>query len=189
MKQIQVDSLEKIHNRNIDVSSYIVDEEHILISGEFKERNLITVYKRSGKVREPSVFHHMQIQLLIKVSEIKIVDLHVKMPGAPQEELCREMETSLDEIKGLIIAPGFTSKVKKIAGGVKGCVHLTTFLLSMAPAALQGYWTFKDRSQQRVDDSSEINLYLIDTCWVWRQDGPLVKELKKTETKNSIEAL
>ncbi len=45
------------------------------------------------------------------------------------KEICREMENSLDEIKGLNIAPGFTSKVKKIAGGIKGCVHLTTLLL------------------------------------------------------------
>ena len=115
MKYMRVDGLKKIHNRNIDVSSYIVDDEHILITGEFKERNLITVYKRSGKVREPSIFHHMQIQMLVKTSEIKIVDLHVKMPAAPHHDLCREMETSLDEIKGLVIAPGFTSKVKKIS--------------------------------------------------------------------------
>ena len=121
----------------------------------------------------------MQIQMLVKTSEIKIVDLHVKMSAAPHDDLCREMETSLDEIKGLVIAPGFTSKVKKIAGGVKGCVHLTTLLLSMAPAALQGYWTFQSRNKQRVDDSTRINQYLIDTCRLWRKDGPLVKELEK----------
>lgn len=44
MEYIETDKLEKIHNRNLDISSYIVDEEHILITGEFKEKNLITVY-------------------------------------------------------------------------------------------------------------------------------------------------
>jgi hypothetical protein len=88
MKQLKIESLQKIHNRNLDITSYIVD-------------------------------------------------LHVKIPGAPHDDLCREMENSLNDIKGLFIAPGFTSRVKKIAGGVKGCVHLTTLLLSMAPAALQ----------------------------------------------------
>jgi hypothetical protein len=142
MEYIDTDNLEKIHNRNLNISSYIVDDEHILITGELKERNLITVYEKSGEPIEPNVFHHMQIQLLVKSVELKIVDIYVKIPGAPHDDICREMENSLDEIKGLNIAPGFTSKVKKIAGGIKGCVHLTTLLLSMAPAALQGYWIF-----------------------------------------------
>lgn len=138
MKYVDTDKLEKIHNRNLDISSYFIDDEHVLITGEFKERNLITVYERSGEPIEPDVFHHMQIQLLVKISELKIVDIHAKIPGAPHDDVCREMENNLDKIKGLNIAPGFTSKVKKVAGGVKGCVHLTTLLLSMAPAALQG---------------------------------------------------
>ena len=176
MKFMDTDNLEKIHNRNLNISSYIVDAEHILITGEFKERNLITVYERSGEPIEPNVFHHMQIQLLVKISELKIVDIHTKIPGAPHDDLCREMENSLDKIKGLNIAPGFTSKVKKIAGGIKGCVHLTTLLLSMAPAALQGYWIFGARNKDRTENAEfDIGEYLIDTCWAWRKDGPLVK--------------
>ncbi|MBT7261934.1 MAG: DUF2889 domain-containing protein, partial [Desulfobacula sp.] len=89
MEYLEVDKLEKIHNRNIDISSYVVDEEHVLITGEFKERNLITVYERSGEPIEPNIFHHMQIQLLIKNAELKIVDIHVKIPGAPHDEICR----------------------------------------------------------------------------------------------------
>ncbi len=182
MEYMNVNSLKKIHNRNLDISSYIVDDEHILIFGELKEQNLITIYKIPGGVREPRVFHHMQIQMLIKTAEIKIVDLHVKIPGAPHDDLCREMENSLGGIKGLVIAPGFTSKVKKTAGGVKGCAHLTTLLLSMAPAALQGYWIFKARNKNRNNDSTfEITKYLTDTCWVWRKDGHLAKELSAAE--------
>jgi len=174
MKYIEVDALEKIHNRNLDISSHIVDDEHILITGELKEKNLITIYERSGERIEPNIFHHMKIQLLIKISELKIVDLNVKMPGTPHDDLCREMKNSLEGIKGLVIAPGFTSKIKKIAGGVKGCVHLTTLLLSMAPAALQGYWIFESRKEQRNGEPKfEIEKYLIDTCWAWRKDGPL----------------
>jgi hypothetical protein len=176
MEYIDTDNLEKIHNRNLNISSYIVDDEHILITGELKERNLITVYEKSGEPIEPNVFHHMQIQLLVKSVELKIVDIYVKIPGAPHDDICREMENSLDEIKGLNIAPGFTSKVKKIAGGIKGCVHLTTLLLSMAPAALQGYWIFEARNEHRSENSVlDIEKYLVNACWAWRKGGPLVK--------------
>jgi len=176
MEYLDTDNLEKIHNRNLDISSYIVDDEHILITGEFKEKNLITVYERSGEPIEPNVFHHMQIQLLVKISELKIVDIHAKIPGAPHDNVCREMENSLDKIEGLNIAPGFTSKVKKIAGGIKGCVHLTTLLLSMAPAALQGYWMFEARKEHRNENLVlDIEKYLVDSCWAWRKGGPLAK--------------
>ena len=181
---MDTDNLEKIHNRNLDISSYIVDDEHIIITGEFKERNLITVYERSGEPIEPNVFHHMQIQLLVKISELKIVDIRSKIPGAPHDNICREMENSLDKIKGLIIAPGFTSKVKKIAGGIKGCVHLTTLLLSMAPAALQGYWIFGAREEHRSENSVlDIEKYLVDACWAWRKDGPIAENLIKQNNK------
>ena len=184
MENMKRDKLEKIHNRNLDISSYIVDDEHILIKGEFKEKNLIIVYERSGEPIVPNVFHHMQIQLLVKISELKIVDIHTKIPGAPHDNVCREMENSLDKIKGLNIAPGFTSKVKKIAGGIKGCVHLTTLLLSMAPSALQAYWIFGARDKDRKENSEfDIGEYLIDTCWAWRKDGPLSENFIKQNHK------
>jgi hypothetical protein len=184
MEYIETDKLEKIHNRNLDISSYTIDDEHILITGEFKEKNLITVYERPGEPIEPNIFHHMQIQLLVKISELKIVDIYTKIPGAPHDNVCREMENSLGEIKGLVIAPGFTAKVKKIAGGIKGCVHLTTLLLSMAPAALQGYWIFGARDKDRKENSEfDIGEFLIDTCWAWRKDGPIAENLIKQNHK------
>ncbi len=180
MENIKTDNLEEIHSRNLDISSYVFDDEHMLITGKFKEKNLITVYEKSGEVIEPHIFHHMHIQLLIKSAELKIVDIHVKIPGAPHDDICREMENSLDAIKGLVIAPGFTAKIKKIAGGIKGCVHLTTLLLSMAPAALQGYWIFGARNKGRTENSEfDIGEYLIDTCWAWRKDGPLADNFIK----------
>ncbi len=182
MEYVETDKLEKIHNRNLDISSYIIDKEHILITGEFQERNLIKVYEKPDKPIEPHIFHHMKIQLLIKSAELKIVDIHVKIPGAPHGDICREMEKSLDELKGLTISPGFTSKVKKIAGGIKGCLHLTTLLLSMAPAALQGYWIFTTRNENTSQKSIlDIEKYLVDSCWAWRKDGSLAKSL---ETEN-----
>jgi hypothetical protein len=89
VENIKTDNLEKIHNRNLNISSYTVDDEHILITGELKERNLITVYEKSGEPIEPNVFHHMQIQLLVKISELKIVDIHLKIQGDQHGNVCR----------------------------------------------------------------------------------------------------
>ncbi len=179
MKNIEVKGLEKIHNRNLDISSYVVDEKHILIAGELKEGNLVTIYETFDEPKEPSIFHHMQIQLLIEGASLTIKNVWVKIPSAPHKEICREMENSLYQIKGLDIAPGFTSKVKKIAGGIKGCAHLTTLLLAMASAAVQGYWVFEARTPHKNDNPHlDMEKYLFDTCWAWRKTGPLVNRFK-----------
>ncbi|MBT7262043.1 MAG: hypothetical protein HN888_13090 [Desulfobacula sp.] len=60
---------------------------------------------------------------------------------------------------------------------------MTTLLLSMAPAALQGYWIFEARKKQRSEESVlDIEKYLVDACWAWRKDGQLAINLN---TKNN----
>jgi hypothetical protein len=91
------------------------------------------------------------------------------------------VQHSLDSIKGLQLKRGFTSEVRKRVGGRKGCIHLTTLLLAMAPAALQGYWAQHDRKPEKRRVSEEmLEHYLIDPCRVWRREGPLVDHIAAT---------
>jgi len=49
----------------------------------------------------------------------------------------------------------------------------------MAPAVIQGYWVYRNKEKGDNEISlGIINDYLIDTCWVWRKDGPLAEQLK-----------
>jgi hypothetical protein len=167
----------KIHKRNIEISTYEYDEKHIVVEGILKDDILIPIYA-SGKKHQPHSPHHMIVQMLIESSSLVIQEINVKMPGIPYE-WCRETSDSLDQIKGLKIAPGFTSKVKQILRENKKCLHLTTLLLSIVPTVMQGYWTFNARKTTSGKVSSGmIEDYLVDTCWVWRKDGPRVKMLK-----------
>ena len=75
------------------------------------------------------------------------------------------------------IAPGFTSKVKRALGGTRGCLHLTTLVLAMAPAIMQGFWVNGSRDPGgRQITPDLIENYLVDTCRVWRRDGDLIKK-------------
>jgi hypothetical protein len=123
----------------------------------------------------------MIIQMLIECSSFTIKEVKVEMPGTPYG-WCQETSDSLDAIKGLKIAPGFTSKVKKILGESKRCSHLTTLLLGIAPAVMQGYWVFNTRKPSTGGVSSGVvDNYLVDTCWGWRKDGPLVNRLAEKD--------
>ena len=168
----------KIHARNIEISTYEYDDEYIVVEGELKEDALIAIYI-SGEKHQPHTVHNMIIRMLIKCSSLTIKEINVEMPGIPYDE-CIETSNSLDMIKGLRISPGFTSKVKKSLKGNKRCVHLTTLLLAMAPAVMQGFWVYSARDLGGNGVSSNmIKDYLIDSCWVWRRDGELVSRLKQ----------
>ena len=127
----------------------------------------------------------MVIRMLIG-DRLLIKKIEVEMPRTPHAD-CIETINSLKEIEGLNIAPGFSAKVKKITGGIKGCSHLTTLLLVMAPAAVQGYWSNIARKPFNGKLSREsMEKYLIDTCYTWRKDGPIMKKLENTTASDEV---
>ena len=169
----------KIHTRDIDIATYECGDEKIIVEGKLKDDRLITSYPISGQTRHPGAVHNMTIQMLIECSTITIQEMHVEMPCVPHEE-CVETSEGLSKIKGLKISPGFTSNVKRALGGKRGCLHLTTLVLAMAPAIIQGIWVHRNRKPGENKMSPDfLDTYLIDTCWVWRKEGPLSNELLK----------
>lgn len=172
-------SKENIHNRNIDISTYSWDDEHILLVGELKEQRYVACVNPNGDKVAPGTYHHMKIQLLIAIKTMTIKDLDVRLCEVPRDE-CRTLSTSLENIKGMTISKGFTSRILKMAGANKGCAHLNTLLLAMAPAALQGYWVYSSFKRKEGEQPDSANGdYLVDSCWAWRKDGPLASALAK----------
>lgn len=169
---------DSVHTRNISVATYGCNDGGIVVRGELKDDRSVPHYTMDGEKLPPGNIHHMIIRMRIDGTSLAISDMEVEMPGTPHSD-CIETRNSLDPLVGLVIAPGFTSRVKKAVGGVKGCVHLTALLLAMAPAALQGYWTHRGRRPAEDAPPREaIAKFLIDTCRVWRKGGPLAGKLK-----------
>ena len=177
MNLSKVDQDTKIQSRSIEIASYECDDEHIVVCGELRDRRLVQTFTLEGTPREPAGVHHMRICMKVAVRTLTIEEIEAELPRVPHDE-CAEMHRTLEEIKGFTLSRGFSSKVRKKLGGRSGCIHLTTLLLAMAPAALQGYWVHNDRKPERRKISGEhLEQYLIDTCRVWRREGPLVQKI------------
>jgi hypothetical protein len=101
------------------------------------------------------------------------------MPHHPREE-CTEVLPWIRKLEGLEIAPGYSMKVKKIVGGVKGCAHLTSLVISMGESAVQGYWTAYVEETRKTGLPEQTIKKFINTCHLWKEDGPIVRELRKT---------
>jgi len=164
-----------IHKRNIDISIYSVDKNRIIVEGTLRDDRLQTTYRIDGEKSPPHTLHHMILRLLVSGNSLTIEDIEVEMPSVPREP-CLKTRKMLAPIVGLQIIAGFTKKVKQLVGGPRGCAHLTSLLLTMGPAAVQGHWSkYSLKPPEARAASDRTRLDMTDTCWVWRTGGPLQK--------------
>ena len=166
---------DKIHNRTITVNTYKADDACIIVEGQLKDDKLIETNHYNGSIRPAKIIHNLIIRLLID-SRLTIKDVEVEMPETPHEE-CPDTKTSLQQIVGMRISRGFSVKVKDLFTQGTGCSHLIELILAMAPTAVQGFWTAISSKPLPDNLRETMKLMLIDTCWVWRSDGPAIKNL------------
>ena len=180
-----------IHSRMLDFRTYSVDEEKVIVTGRLKDQRFLPFYDEVGRVTREGVIHEMVLYLLVGGVPLRILDADADMPHVPRE-LCSETRESVKRVVGFEIKSGFSEKVHKLMGNVEGCAHLTHLLVVMVQAALHGYWAYKMSKPRAVPRSlSEIEGldFLVNSCRVWREDGPIVQEIKETiEEKNRVKA-
>lgn len=166
---------QKIQSRKIDIAVYKGSEDSIVVEGILKDDLLLDSYRLTGERIPSGTIHHMIIRIEVKGPQLIVEDIEVEMPTVPHE-LCQETLECLTPVKGMPIVSGFTSKVKTLAGGPKGCYHLLTLLTAMAPAAVQGAYSAmasKPIDPGKVQGTLER---FKNTCWVWRENGPLMEK-------------
>ena len=170
----------RIHRRVLELSTYALDEERVVVEGSLRDERFRPVYELSGRKRDPGVIHHMIIRVLVGGSPLRILDAEAEMPQVPLA-LCPTTRETVEKIIGLKIKSGFGEKVHKLIGGVKGCAHLTHLLVVMVQEALHGYWTHKMKrpgpSPASVEEIDGLP-YLLNSCSMWRKDGPIMQEIK-----------
>jgi len=183
MNSIENRKGKRLHSRSMEIVTYACDEDHIIVEGRLKDNRLVETYHVSGEKRPPQTVHDMTVQVQIDCRTLTIEDVHTEMSSVPHDG-CDQTSETLNKLKGMRVSPGFTSKVKRAFGGKRGCLHLTTLVLAMAPAIMQGFWVHGSRDpggRQIAHDM--IENYLVDTCWVWRRDGDLIKQFSPPEEK------
>ncbi len=174
---------EKLHTRNIEVTTYEYDSQRIITEGFLKDDRFQASYAITGEERPSGVVHDMSIRLLVNCSNLLIEDIDVDLISVPREA-CWETKECLAPIKGLTITRGFTSKVKKICGGSKGCTHLVELLVAMAPAVFLGRNVSRSLKPSgfNADHAKTLIKYLVNTCHAWREDNPFIERYKKILT-------
>ncbi len=170
-----------IHERRLVIQSYPVNDGGILVEGWLRDVRLVKINHWDGHERQPGVVHWMCVRLLLGGWPLTIQDAEAEMPGIPHE-LCHENQESVKKVIGVKIVSGYSNEIRRLLGGTNGCTHLTHLIVTMGPAALHGFWT-----RQAQNPLPEVNAieeipdlpYLINSCYLWREDGPLIEKIKK----------
>ena len=169
---------ELVHNREISIRTFDLGNHSILVKGSLIDRQL---REWPNEVRKkPKIIHDMVIQIKVKGPEMLIEQAEATMPHHPREE-CLVVLPWIRNLEGLTITQGYSLKVKKTIGGAKGCAHLMSLVTAMGPSAVQGYWAAYGVEEEKVTLRLQAVRNIVNTCYLWRKDGPRVKDLLKKD--------
>ncbi|MBP7738253.1 MAG: DUF2889 domain-containing protein [Spirochaetes bacterium] len=177
---------EKAHERTITMATYPAGDTRVVVEGRLVDRRLKDYYLATGEKKPAGDIHHMIVRLLVEITSLTIEDVELELVAIPRDE-CSAVRGSLDVIKGERITKGFSARIKSLLGGTRSCTHLMTLVIAMGPAALQGI--FSSRAQKPMEmasfmaDPARAEFFmktLINTCYVWREDGPAMAKLRET---------
>jgi hypothetical protein len=171
---------EPIHERRLEFRTYPAENDQLIVEGWLRDERLVPGFSWDGKPRLPGVVHRMCIRLLVGDWPLSILDAEAEMPGVPHE-LCKTTTEALKKIIGLTIVSGYSKEVLKRLGGVQSCTHLAHLVVTMGPAALHGYWTWRGRKchppPRSIDDFPGLTS-LINSCKLWEENGPLLQKIR-----------
>lgn len=176
-----------VHERRIEIRTYPIGEDQVLVEGWLKDERLAAGFSRDGRSRPAGVVHHLCVRFLLGGKPPTILDGEAEMPVVPHP-LCPTVAETVKKIIGLPLISGFSEQVRRKLYGVEGCSHLMHLILAMGPAGLHGLWAHQGRKDPAASRSWEetSNLdYLINSCRLWREDGPLVAAFRTTLRKKN----
>jgi len=162
-----------VHTREISIRTSDLGDHYVLVVGSLIDHRYQPRHDETPE--ESELVHHMVIQLKVKGPGMLIEQAEATMPHRPREE-CPEVLPWFRNLEGFEIASGFSMKVKKAIGGVRGCAHLTSLVIAMGESAVQGYWAAYGRERKGLREKT-IKKF-INTCHLWKEDGPIVRALR-----------
>ena len=162
-----------IHVRTIRVEAVRASDNEIDVTGHLVDD------RPQGAAwwgaRQGTTIHDMTLTLRVRYPDFVITAVGGGMASHPYT-LCPDALPSLQQLVGLSVARGFTRAVNERFGRQQGCAHLTALLHAIAPVVKQGAGAaFRDES---APPRADHDLWFVDTCLAWRDDGPLAARLR-----------
>jgi Protein of unknown function (DUF2889) len=171
---------EAVHTRSIVCRSFRRDDGLLDIDARFIDtRPFAYDSEFRGHCPPGSALHHMQLRLTVD-RERRIHALASAMPGTPYSG-CAEVNPNFQRLVGVSLGRGFRKTLRDTLGGTAGCTHMLALLEAMAAAAVQAFAS-NAHAPRRAGQAEPVRIWrldaLLDSCWSYRSDGPVMQRLK-----------
>lgn len=114
--------------------------------------------------------HDMSIRLVVD-EDLNVIDIVASTDASPFG-ICTEATGTLQSMKGLRIAAGWSTAVRERLAGRNGCTHLTELLAPLATVAFQTLSQVRSAKPTPVDANGKPRK--IDSCYAYASDREVV---------------
>ena len=168
---------DELHLRRIELRGFrrgdgLFDVEARMV--DTKTHELALADGRVVPAGEP--IHDMSIRLVVD-EDLGVIDI-VACTDASPFGICPEATETLQSLKGLRIAAGWTAAVRQRLAGRNGCTHLTELLTPLATVAFQTLSQVRQGKPAPVDANGKPRK--IDSCYAYASDREVVHRLWPT---------
>jgi hypothetical protein len=122
----------------------------------------------------PRHLHHMELGIVVRRSDLVIVDAVASMGAFPHPE-CTTIENVFSDMVGLSVARGYSTAVQTRFGRERGCSHLEFLARALGPVVIQAVTSSLSLQVEQgntVDAPGTGGLgFLRNTCHMWSEDG------------------
>ena len=161
---------ERVHTRSLRVETYSAGGDRVVVEGILEDTRFQSIYTIGRQRREAGKVHGMVVRLLLGGTPTEILDAEAEMQTVPNEG-CTAAIASVKALIGMPIVYGFSKAVKDRISGPAGCNHLTSLILTMGSAAVQGMAAHRGKTPPSPETREAMLEYVKDSCCVWRGDG------------------
>ena len=123
----------------------------------------------------PRDLHYMDLGLVVRLSDMTIVDAAADMQTFPHAE-CTDIEPKFRDLIGLSVARGYSSAVQERFGRERGCSHLEFLARAIGPVVVQGLTSSAAWQVEKGEGEHPMREggfpFLANTCHLWTEDGP-----------------
>lgn len=162
---------EELHTRRLEVRGFRRADGLYDIEGHLTDSKAHAYDLREQSLAPGEPIHDMWLRLTVDPDFI-VRSAEAWTAKGPYS-ICAEVNPSFARLAGLKIAAGWNRKVHERIGGVRGCTHLIEMLGQMGTTAFQAM--LPDLAARSGRDASAPSPELIDSCYTYRADGPMIR--------------
>lgn len=163
---------EELHFRKIEMRGWHRSDGLFEVEGQVTDRKPHAFKTINGDKVVPAgaPLHDMGVKLVFD-KDMEVMEVSTFTLSAPYDD-CLAGGDALQSLKGLRIAKGWNSEVRRLLGGAKSCTHLMELLIPMGTVAFQSLTMIRQAQPDSLGAGGKPGK--VDSCYSYAANRGIV---------------